>query len=263
VTRLDYLLVTHFHGDHAGAVPEVAARLRIGAFVDYDRPRGGDESALVPFGAYAQVRARATHLVAKPGLRLTLGDAAIEIVSAGGITIAAPLAGAGGANAACRGYERHADDPSENARSVGFRLAYGAFRFLDLGDLNWNPLGRLTCPTDLVGRVDLFLVPHHTNVDSAVPAMLAAIRPRAIVSNNGPTKGGTPAALALVHAQPDADVWQLHKSNNAGAVNSDDALLANVDDGQTGYWIKATANADGSFSVANARTGSAREYRKR
>src|SRR5438105_3487749 len=34
VTRLDYLLLTHFHSDHAGGVSELASQLPIGTFID-------------------------------------------------------------------------------------------------------------------------------------------------------------------------------------------------------------------------------------
>jgi hypothetical protein len=97
-------------------------------------------------------------------------------------------------------------------------------------------------------------------VDATVPAMLAALSPRVIISNNGPTKGGSPEALALVHKLAGTDVWQLHKSANAGAVNSEDPLLANVDEGRTGNWIKVRARADGSFTVTSPRTGAMRTY---
>src|SRR5881396_3415035 len=35
VSRIDYLVVTHYHADHVGGVPELAARLPIGTFVDH------------------------------------------------------------------------------------------------------------------------------------------------------------------------------------------------------------------------------------
>lgn len=261
LSRIDYLLVTHFHGDHVGGVPDVASRLPIGTFVDYGEPSGADGNALPPFKAYVPVREKGSHLVPKPGDRIPLESVDLRVVSAGGTVVATPLPGAGAANPACASYSRRADDTTENARSLGVRLAFGRFTFLDLGDLNWNPLGRLACPNDLIGAVDLFLAPHHTNDDATVPAMLAALRPRAIVSNNGPTKGGTAEALALVHRVPNADVWQLHRSKNSGTANSADALIANVDDGKSAYWLKVSAREDGSFTVTNARTNASRTYR--
>src|SRR3954463_1917693 len=35
VTRIDYLLITHFHTDHMGAVPELAQLMPIRTFVDH------------------------------------------------------------------------------------------------------------------------------------------------------------------------------------------------------------------------------------
>src|SRR6476660_3609603 len=42
IERLDYLIVTHYHPDHLGGVPGVAAKLPVGAFVDYGEPLGID-----------------------------------------------------------------------------------------------------------------------------------------------------------------------------------------------------------------------------
>src|SRR5580692_10462987 len=35
VTQIDYLLITHFHADHVGGVPALAAKLPIKNFVDH------------------------------------------------------------------------------------------------------------------------------------------------------------------------------------------------------------------------------------
>jgi beta-lactamase superfamily II metal-dependent hydrolase len=262
IERIDYLLITHFHTDHVGGVPDLAARIPVSTFIDYGSPSAADPNAKPPFEAYEPIRAKGSHIQPRPGERVPLRGIDVDVVSAGGELISKPLAGAGAMNPACPSFERHADDTSENARSLGFRLKYGRFVLLDLGDLNWNPLGRLVCPANLVGKVDVFLVPHHTNVDSTVPAMLAAIAPRTIVSNNGPTKGGSPEALALIHRLPGIDVWQLHRSTNNGAANSPDAQLANVDEGATGFWIKVEVSADGSYTVTNPRTSVSRTYKQ-
>ena len=37
VTRINYLVITHFHMDHVGGVPQLAARIPIGTFVDHGR----------------------------------------------------------------------------------------------------------------------------------------------------------------------------------------------------------------------------------
>ena len=35
VSRIDYMIVTHYHRDHVGGVPALAARIPIGTFVDH------------------------------------------------------------------------------------------------------------------------------------------------------------------------------------------------------------------------------------
>jgi hypothetical protein len=47
---------------------------------------------------------------------------------------------------------------------------------------------------NLVGRVSVYLVAHHGDYDSDIPALVSALRPRAAVMNNGATKGGGSAA---------------------------------------------------------------------
>jgi hypothetical protein len=57
------------------------------------------------------------------------------------------------------------------------------------------------------------------------------------------------------------DLWQLHASRNRDAANTSDERVANVDDdGSDGYWIKLSAESDGSFSVMNQRTGFRQTY---
>ena len=55
------------------------------------------------------------------------------------------------------------------------------------------------------------------------------------------------------------DVWQLHRSQIEGARNTADERIANLDE-TTGYWIKLSANTDGSFRVTNGRTGATKIY---
>src|SRR5262252_9207750 len=62
VKRLDYLLITHFHGDHVGGAPEVVKRLPAATFVDYGEPIEKSEFSQVPFAAYAAVRAHGASL---------------------------------------------------------------------------------------------------------------------------------------------------------------------------------------------------------
>src|SRR5262245_49415872 len=179
ISRLDYLLVTHYHGDHVGGVPELAQLLPIGTFIDHGPV--GDEVENVPgtvaiYKAYVAAGAKGRHLEPKPGERLPLTAADVTVVSSGGATLASPLAGArAGRNAACRPPGVPAQEAVENPRSLGILVQFGKFRFLDIGDLAGEPHFSLACPSDRIGPVDVYLVAHHAGPDAADPAVFAAL----------------------------------------------------------------------------------------
>jgi beta-lactamase superfamily II metal-dependent hydrolase len=260
LSRIDYLLVTHFHADHDGGVVELAQLLPIGTFIDHGGVRPEAErvaGTLKAFERYAAVRAKRGHLEPAPGARLPLKGADVTIVSAAGSTITAPMAGAGAQTAGCAAPLR-AEEPTENPRSTGFVMQFGKFRVLDVGDLTGPPLHALACPQSLVGPIDVYVVAHHGGIDAADPATLAAFRPRIAVVNNGPRKGGAPATLAALRTAG-VDTWQLHLAENPDAQNAADGRIANLD-ASTAHWIKVSARQDGSFTVTNPRTAASHEY---
>jgi hypothetical protein len=263
--HIDYLLVTHFHPDHVGGVPELATRIPIGTFIDYGSPMGADRMATNGFRAYEPVRGRGQHLQPKPGDRLPLKGIEADIVSSAGDIILKKLSGGGQTNAVpCSTVDVEPADGTENFRSIGLRIKYGSFRFVDLGDLMGVTLASLVCPINLLGEASVYLVPHHGNYDANVPAALAALRPRVAIMNNGATKGGDPDSFSTLKKQSSLeDLWQLHASKNKGAQNADEAFIANLDDGQTAFWIKLTASDDGRFTIVNGRTGFTKLYSKR
>ncbi len=153
IKRIDYLLITHFHGDHVGGVPEVAKQLPIGTFVDHGAPPANpDPRVLEPFNAYAAVRASGRHIHAKPGDRIPIKGLEVHVVSSSTNVISTPLAGGGQVNRGCEPAARPAAEPLENPQSTGIHLQYGRFRFLDLGDLTGSPLYALFCPSNRSDR---------------------------------------------------------------------------------------------------------------
>jgi competence protein ComEC len=263
VDRIDYLLITHFHSDHAGAVPELAARIPIGTFIDYGDPLGTDRLTTNSFRAYEPVRAAAArHLVAHVGDRLPLKGIEADVVSAGGTLISKPVGG-GELNPACVDVEDHPEDGTENYRSIGVLFRYGAFSFLDLGDLSGNTLTRLACPRDMIGHVSAYLIAHHGDYDTSVPSLYAALRPQVSIMNNGPNRGGDKDAFIAARRASGSDLWQLHTSRVPEAANAPDDYIANVDDGTvTAFGLVLTASENGSFRVTNPRTGFAKAYPK-
>jgi competence protein ComEC len=267
ISRLDYLLITHFHGDHVGGVPEVSRRLPVKRFVDYGEPVETGAFTAEPFAAYKTVRQGALQWHPAPGDKLPLNGLDVDVLSAGGRLTTRALSGtpgAGQANPACGSPGKLTDPPTENPRSLGIRMKFGKFTFLDLGDLPGKNLAALVCPTNLIGHVDLYLVPHHGNEDSAIPAVIAAVSPRVAILNNGKFKGGDADAFTVLRGQKGIeDTWQLHKTSHSDATNFSDEFIANLDDGPAdkGAWIKVSAEDSGGFTITNGRTGLTRTYR--
>src|SRR5207237_2776708 len=94
------------------------------------------------------------------------------------------------------------DDPSDNARSLGFLLTYGDFRFLDLGDLTWNIEYKLVHPSDKIGLVDVYQSTHHGLDISNNPVVLKTVQPRVAVFNNGPRNGGHASVIGNLRGPP-------------------------------------------------------------
>jgi len=264
VSRIDYLLVTHFHADHAGGVPELSQLIPIDSFIDHGGVNADADAGVAGTSeihqAYAAVRQGKRHLQPKPGERIPLRGLNVTTVSSAGETLATALDGATrGANAACVPPGIPASEKTENPRSTGVLMQFGRFRFLDVGDLSDAPLFSLACPSARLGPVDVYLVSHHGGGDAADPSLFAAIKPRVAILNNGATKGGAPATLNTLRAATGTETWQLHRSEVKDAENFADDRIANLDN-TTAHWIKLSASADGSFTVTNARTGTTTRY---
>jgi beta-lactamase superfamily II metal-dependent hydrolase len=264
LSRIDYLVVTHYHTDHVGGVPQLADRLPIRTFVDHGATVEQGDAPTKLYDAYVQARSKGRHLQVKPGDKIPVNGIDVQVVSAGGDVIATPLASAGAANPLCADFKPKNDDPSENARSVGVVLTFGRFRMLDLGDLTWNKEHDLVCPTNRIGTVDVYLTTHH-GLDQSGPAVLVhAFRPRVAIMNNGAKKGGTPPAWTIVRQSPGLeDLWQVHYAVDGGADhNVAEPFIANTDE-STAYGIRISADRDGSFVVTNERNGKSKKYEAR
>ena len=263
LSRLDYLLVTHYHNDHAGNAGAIAAKVSIGTFVDHGPSVETDADARALYDSYIKARATGRHLLVTPGDKVPLRDLDWTIVTANGQRLAKPLDAAAVPNPACAAFTPKDADPSENARSVGSVIAFGRFRMVDLGDLTWNKEHELACPNNLLGTVDLYLTTHHGLNQSGAPVLVHALRPRVAIMNNGPDKGGEAEAMQIVRRSPGLeDFWQLHYADKAGDANMPPAMIANLDTSASHY-IKVSAKRDGSFTVTNSRTRETRTYKSR
>jgi competence protein ComEC len=265
ITRLNYVVITHYHSDHVGGVPALAGLLPIGTFVDHGRSVETGKDADDLYNAYVVARDRASHLIVRPGDRVPVEGIDVRVVSSAGHVLQRPLAGAGKPNPFCASTKPREFDPSENAQSVGMLITFGKFRMIDLGDLTWNKELDLACPNNKLGTVDVFLSTHHGLSVSNAPAIVDVLDPRVAITNNGSTKGGTAEALHTIRTSPGIeDVWQLHYAQNAGPENNaPEPFIVNVDQDAKVSWVKLSAQASGEFTVTNSRNGKTKTYAAR
>jgi hypothetical protein len=121
--------------------------------------------------------------------------------------------------------------------------------------------------------------------------LVHALRPRVAIMNDGTRKGGEPEVMQTVHSSPGLeDLWQLHFSLLSGQEYTVPGMfIANTTDqapsvlpvepipapapgpgtppppvhNGTAYWIKLSAQTDGSFTVTNTRNGFSKTYAAR
>jgi len=297
VTKIDYLISTHYHVDHIGGLQELVKQIPVGTFVDHGPTV---EGPVVPSlreqvpgfqAAYGELWARAKHLVVKPGDLLPIKGLDWRVVTSAGAGLKTPLAGAPGAgrpSPACAETKPKdiITDP-ENGQSIGSVVTLGRFRLADFGDLLWNNELALMCPNNPLGTVDLFMVTHHGLNNSNSPPMVHGLRPRVALVQNGITKGAAVEVMQTLRSSPDLeDIWQLHWSYTAGIEhNPPGVFIANLEEPATlaqrltappggsrppagpphvpAYWIKVTANANGAFTVTNSRNNFSKTYHAR
>jgi unsaturated rhamnogalacturonyl hydrolase len=233
-------------------------------FIDHGENVEDAEQTKTGYADYLAVIAK-THghrITVKPGDRIPISGIDVQVLAAAREHIRQPVAGGGQPNGLCASEPPAPDDPSENSASLGMLITYGKFRFLDLGDLTKKKEFELVCPNNPIGKVDVFLVSHHGLDQSNSKALVQAVHPRVAIMNNGPTKGGSPAAWQTVHDSPGLeDLWQLHYAENSDKRhNSGDNLIANLAGGNDGNYIKLVAQSNGSFTVTNSRNGYQKTY---
>ncbi|MEZ5363001.1 MAG: MBL fold metallo-hydrolase [Bryobacterales bacterium] len=266
LTKIDYFLTSHFHGDHVGGLAELAKRIPIGKFVDHgDSVEKDSENGKKVWETYLATAGEKRWTV-QPGDTLPLQGVDLTIVAAHSRFLPKPLPG-GERNPLCQSFEVQDEDKTENGKSLGYHLRAGNFEFVNLGDLSWNFQYQLACPINLLGKVDAVLASHHGVRNDVLPQQLWSTQPSVVVMNNGPTKGGGPEAVEYVLETPGLeDFWQLHRAvNNDAEHNADERLTANLGeiDGCEGNWIRLRVDGDGAYTVLNSRNGFTKRYRVR
>ena len=262
IKKIDYVLITHYHTDHVGGVPQLAQKIPVGQYIDHGPNREASKDTATLYTEYQTATNGATKILARPGNMLPIKGMKVTLVSADGDLIDHPLEGAGSPNQFCEGVEQKATDPTENARSVGMVIEFGKLRIVDLGDLTWAKELVLMCPNNKLGHADIFIASHHGLDQSNSPALVHALAPRVAVIDNGNKKGASPSAWDIIKSSPGLqDIWQLHFADaNGSERNTTDPFIANTEDTDSGNYLKLTAHEDGSFQIFNPRNKFSKDY---
>ncbi len=265
ISKIDYVLITHFHDDHVGGVPQLVQKIPVGTFIDHGPNRELTPGVEANFAAYQKTLAGGPYkrILAKPGDALPITGLNVKVISADGELIDKPLPGAGQPNQYCKNSEVRAADQTENARSLGVLITFGKLKILDLGDLTWDKEMQLMCPDNKLGSIDILVVSHHGWEQSSSPALVDAIHARVAIMDNGEKKGGSTPILDTIRNAPGLEtLWQLHFSDEGGTEhNTSSEYIANLSSGEDqGNYLKLTANPTGSFTVFNPRTQQDKSY---
>jgi competence protein ComEC len=274
LTRIDHMVTTHWHMDHYGGLGRLAEMIPISHFYDHGVPASlADDPTNFPtlIAAYkAASHGRSTTL--HPGdtipLRTESGGGAATALRLRCLAANGTVIGESDATppAPPCDHPMKPVDTSDNARSVVLLLSYGAFDFLDGGDLTWNVEHRLVCPENKVGHVDVYQVDHHGLNSSSNPVFVEAIRPRVAVMCNGPQKGGHPDTVKTLRAVKGMEAfYQLHRNIDSSlAENAPLERIANVNPECKGEYIKLSVAPSGqSYTVTVGSQGKPERYASR
>lgn len=273
LAAIDHFIVTHWHTDHYGGIGRLVKLMPVRNFYNRGIPEKLDEDPgnfPVLIRAYKAASAGKSTML-KPGDEIKLaqapGSPAVKLRCICGNGEVLPETPGAAVNLVAKEHKPQPVDNSDNARSLGFVLSFGAWRFLDLGDLTWNIEHKLVAPSDKIGPIDVYQVTHHGLEISNNPVLIKTVRPRVAICNNGPRKGGHPMVISTLRRVPGIEgIYQMHRNLKAGdAENTDADKIAN--DGrkkEAGAGIRLSVAADAkSYTVTVGDKGKPKTYQTR
>ena len=277
LSRIDTVLVTHFHSDHVGGVPQLAQRIPVGQFLDHGEASQQSEDvpklyaayqATLASGHFRRISLRAGDPLPTPGF-----DAVA--ISSDGKVLTQALPGAGQPNPLCAASQPAAEDLTENGHSLGILMRFAGLTILDAGDLTADRERGLVCPKNLVGHIDLAIVSHHGSDLSSSRVFVHALHPRVAIMDNGDHKGGSTSVIDTWRSAPGLQaLYQLHDAPAAGTRNPagtpqggaehnvGEAYIANTP-GEDGKRIDVSVSPAGVIRVTNQRTGQTQQFTRK
>ncbi len=265
ISRIDHLVVSHFHGDHFGPILQLSQTIPIGHFYDHalmQPDQEYDKDLYADYQKASQGKRQVLHAGDTIPLKKKTVPLRLICVVADGKVIPTPVGVGAGPNPFCDVPAKPVDT-SDNARSIGLLLSYGDFDFLDLGDLTWNIEHQLVCPNNPLGKIDLQMVTHHGLDLSSNPALVKVIEPTVSIMCNGPHKGANAEVVSLFKSIPSLKAtYQLHRNVEMSEKdNPDKSQIANWEENCKGEFIKVSVFPDTkNFSVTIGEKGKSTIY---
>ncbi|HUE83159.1 MAG TPA: MBL fold metallo-hydrolase [Pyrinomonadaceae bacterium] len=256
--EIDHYVTTHWHRDHFGGIGELVRMIPVKRFYDKGLPDPLPRDIDPTLVAAYQRASKKNSIILKAGDEILLKREPMmprlrmQVLAADGRVIG-ERPGAPQIRSCAKAHSPKAEDVSDNARSIGYRLTFGNFRFFAGGDLTWNVEHKLACPVNLPGRVDVYLVNHHGLDSSNNPALVQALSPRVAIINNGARKGGEPETFKTLNSVSGIDaIFQLHRNVRVGERgNTPFAFVANNNEECRAEFIKLSVVGDGkSYKVS-------------
>jgi competence protein ComEC len=264
IKQFNYIVATHYDADHAGNVPNLAAKIPGKVYIDHGEvvATANDRNKTQFYEPYVKFVADKKRTIVKPGDTIPLKGVQITVVSAGGEAITKPMPGAGQPNPLAVDVKPEPVDVYDNAGSIGLLYQFGKFRMLDLADLLQMVECKLMAPNNQIGTVDLWMVSHHGFRVSNSRLLIHSIRPKVAIMNNGSRKGCELQVLDNIKTSPGLqDLWQMHYTPASADKNTAENLIANPKDPCEAKMIKVSAQLDGTFTVTNTRNDFSRTYK--
>jgi len=264
--QIDHYITTHWHRDHVGGSARLAQLMLIKHYYDHGLPTAA--AADIPadlIEAYRQTtQGRSTILRPLDEIKFKSKSLRVRVLAANGI-VAGEQPDAPQIRPCGSDFKPGPEDKTDNAKSIGFVLTFGRFKFFDGGDLTWNVEHKLVCPENLAGIVDVYQVDHHGMDSSNNPEFIRALKPTVAIIDNGPRKAGEARTFGTLKSQAEIQaIYQLHR--NVLTTEKDNAppdFVANDEEACQGNFIKVSVDANGDYSVSIPAKGISRSYRAR